>query len=84
MNGLENQASLALQVIQFPFPKQVTLSKVAEIMLFIFVAWAAIRWLSKLFGLLSNKLPRSRFLMKLLEPVSRSLSALWEASPAAS
>ena len=71
MNVLQNQACLVLQVAQFSFPGEITLGKVIEIALLIFIAWVAIRWLSKLFGLLSNKIPRSRFLMKLLEPVSR-------------
>jgi MscS family membrane protein len=41
------------------------------IALLILVGWVAIRWLSKLFNLLSDKIPRSRFLMKFLEPISR-------------
>jgi MscS family membrane protein len=71
MNGLLNQACLALQATQLSLPSPITLGKVAEIALLVLVAWIAIRWLSKLFGLLSSKIPRSRFLMRLLEPVSR-------------
>jgi hypothetical protein len=71
MNCLLNQACLALQATQLSLPSPITLGKVAEIALLVLVAWIAIRWLSKLFGLLSSKIPRSRFLMRLLEPVSR-------------
>jgi MscS family membrane protein len=62
---------LAVQLPQIPFPKQVTVGKLVAIVVLILVAWIAIRWLSILLELLSKKMPRSRFVMKFMEPASR-------------
>lgn len=71
MHGIQNRFCLALQLNQFSFPSEITLGRLIDILLLILIAWIAIRWLAKLFNLLGNKVPRSRFLMRLLEPVSR-------------
>ena len=71
MNGTLSPFILALQLVQFSLPERITLSKLTEAALLILIAWIVIRWLAKLFNLLSYKIPRSRFLMKFLEPASR-------------
>ncbi len=62
---------LAVQLERISLPAQITLGRVAQILLLALVAWIVIRWLSRLFRLLGDKIPRSRFLMKLLEPAAR-------------
>ncbi len=71
MHGTESCFCLAVQLEQFSLPEKITFGKVAAIALLILIAWLAIRWLAKLFNLLGSKIPRSRFLMKLLEPAAR-------------
>jgi len=71
MHGIQNHFSLALQLNQFSFPSEISFGRLINILLLILIAWIAIRWLARLFKLLGNKVPRSRFLMRLLEPVSR-------------
>jgi MscS family membrane protein len=71
MFGLETHFFVNLQLNQLSFPNKITFGKLAEIVLLIFVAWIVIRWLSKFINLLSNKISRSRFFMKFLEPVCR-------------
>lgn len=62
---------VAVQLERISLPTQITLGRVAQILLLALVAWIAIRSLSRLFRLLGDKIPRSRFLMKLLEPAAR-------------
>lgn len=62
---------VAVQLERISLPAQITLGRVAQILLLALVAWIVIRWLSRLFRLLGDKIPRSRFLMKLLEPAAR-------------
>lgn len=71
MNGMPDQICLALQLTEFSFPNRITFGNLTEAAILILIAWIAIRWLSKLFNLLASKIPRSRFLMKMLEPASR-------------
>ncbi len=71
MDILPNQAILALQLSQFSFPSRLRFINFVEILILILFAWASIRLLSKLFNLFGDKIPRSRFFMKMLEPASR-------------
>jgi MscS family membrane protein len=71
MLGIETPPFVSLQLSKISFPDKISFGKLAQIVILILVAWIVIRWLSKLFDLLSNKISRSRFLMKLLEPVCR-------------
>jgi MscS family membrane protein len=65
------QTTGALKTTQSSFPSQITIGRLIDAALLILIGWIAIRLLSKLLNFLSNKIPRSRFLMKFLEPVSR-------------
>lgn len=71
MSAIKGEFCLAVQLTDFSLPKEITVGRLMEIMLLILIGWVAIWWLAKLFNLLGNRIPRSRFLMKLLEPVSR-------------
>ena len=71
MAGLDVGLCLAVQLTEFSLPEEITLTRLLEVAVLILIGWIAIRSLSKLFTFLSNRIPRSRFLMKLLEPVSR-------------
>jgi small-conductance mechanosensitive channel len=62
---------VAIELDRISLPGEVTPGKILEIVVLVIAAWAVIRWLSKLFQLLGGKIPRSRFLMKLLEPAAR-------------
>jgi MscS family membrane protein len=71
MHGIQIWFCLAVQLTEFSFPNKITFGRLMEIALLILIGWITIWWLSKLFNMLGNKIPRSRFLMKLLEPASR-------------
>jgi len=71
MSATKGDFFLAVQLSDIALTREITVGRFMEIILLIFLGWVAIRWLSKLFNFLSNRIPRSRFLMKLLEPVSR-------------
>ncbi|MBN1568219.1 MAG: mechanosensitive ion channel [Acidobacteria bacterium] len=71
MHAIHSRFFLAVQLPELSFSDRITPAKLTEIALLILIAWIAIQWLSKLLNLLGNKIPRSRFLMKLLEPASR-------------
>jgi MscS family membrane protein len=71
MSGFESPLFVNLQLSQIPLQDKITVGKLAQIALLILVAWVVIRWLSRIFDLLSNKILRSRFLLKLLEPICR-------------
>jgi small-conductance mechanosensitive channel len=64
-------ALLALQLPQTSFLEKVTLGNVFEGVMIILIAWIGIRLSSRLFNLLSEKIPRARFLTKMLEPATR-------------
>ena len=66
-----NSVPLALQLAQISLPNKIGFGSLATIAVLILVAWVLIHLLSKFFNLLGNRVPRSRFIVKLLEPVSR-------------
>ena len=51
--------------------EKITLGNILESAATILIAWVLIRLSSRLFNLISGKIPRSRFIMKLLEPATR-------------
>ncbi len=69
--GMPSQTVLALQIPRNSILDRMTFGNLTTIAAIILVAWVLIRWLSKLFSLLSRKIPRSRFVMRLLEPSVR-------------
>jgi len=71
MFAISLQSLLALQTTQYSFLEKVTASNILEIIAIILIVWFLIRLTSRLFILLSEKIPRARFLTKLLEPVTR-------------
>jgi MscS family membrane protein len=71
MSAIKGDFSLAVQLPDLSLPKEISIVHMMEIVLLTLIGWVVIRWLSKLFDLLGERFPRSRFLMKLLEPVSR-------------
>lgn len=64
-------AFFALQTSQISFLEKVTLGNVLESIAIILIAWLLVRLSSRLFNFLSGRIPRSRFLTKLLEPATR-------------
>ena len=71
MPAIPLQSFLALQTSQYSFMEKVTPINVLECIVIILVAWFLVRLTSRLFILLSEKIPRARFLTKLLEPATR-------------
>ena len=71
MPAIALQSFLALQTTQYSFMEKVTPINVLECIVIILVAWFLVRLTSRLFILLSEKIPRARFLTKLLEPATR-------------
>lgn len=65
------QALPVLQISQYPLLEKITTFNIFQAIFVIVVAWLLVRITSKLFILLSEKVPRSRFLTKLLEPITR-------------
>jgi MscS family membrane protein len=66
---------LAFQITGGSILEQVTFSHVLISLAVLAITWLAIRWISKLLDLLSRRVPRGRFLVKLLEPTLRI--SLW-------
>jgi len=62
---------LAMQSSDESILEKITLGNILESVVIILVAWILIRFSSRLFNLISGKIPRSRFIMKLLEPAVR-------------
>ena len=64
-------AFLALQTSQRDFLEKVTVGNILESVAIILISWFLVRLSSRFFNLISGKIPRSRFITKLLEPVAR-------------
>ncbi len=62
---------LALEATPFSLLEHITLARVATGVLVLLAAWVLIRYISRLFNLLGGRVPRSRFVMRLLEPAVR-------------
>ncbi len=60
-----------LQISQYSFLEKVTVMNVLESVFIVVFVWLAVRIISRVFLLVSEKIPRSRFLTKLLEPIIR-------------
>ncbi len=71
MNVVSSRMFLALQATPFSLLEEITFGRVATSLLILLVAWVLIRWISRFFNLLGGRVPRSRFLMRLLEPAVR-------------
>ncbi len=71
MSMASSYMALALQETPFSLVERITAGRVATSLLVLLVAWVLIRWISRFFNLLSARVPRSRFLMRLLEPAVR-------------
>jgi MscS family membrane protein len=71
MLAIPLQSFLALQTTEYSFLEKVTVSNILESIAIILIAWFLIRLSSRLFILLSEKIPRARFFTKLLSPVTR-------------
>lgn len=65
-------SSLAFQVLDTPdLWERFTVTRIVTVVLLIFFTWALIRLLATFFAIFSLKFPRSRFLIRLLEPALR-------------
>jgi MscS family membrane protein len=71
MHSMHNQLFLALQIIRSSILDRMTLGNLTLVAIIIFIAWISIRFLSRLFNLFARQIPRSRFVMRLLEPATR-------------
>ena len=71
MHGMHSQLFLALQIIRSSILDRMTLGNLTLVAAIIFIVWISIRFLSKLFNLFARQIPRSRFVMRLLEPATR-------------
>jgi MscS family membrane protein len=71
MHGMHSQLFLALQIIRSSILDRMTSGNLTLVAAIIFIVWISIRFLSKLFNLLARQIPRSRFVMRLLEPATR-------------
>jgi MscS family membrane protein len=60
-----------LQIQQYSFLEKITITNVLESVFIVLIVWLAIQIISRVFNLLSEKIPRSRFLTKMLEPIIR-------------
>ena len=71
MFAFQEQEVNATETSQYSFLEKITLGNILECVAIVFIAWFLVRLTSRLFTLLSEKIPRARFLAKLLAPVTR-------------
>ena len=71
MFAFQEQEVNATETSQYSFLEKVTPGNILECVAIVIVAWFLVRLTSRLFILLSEKIPRARFLAKLLAPVTR-------------
>ncbi|NWG13696.1 MAG: mechanosensitive ion channel [Acidobacteria bacterium] len=71
MGRISSHMPLALEATPFSLLEHVTFWRVMTGLLVLLAAWVLVRYISRLFALLGSRVPRSRFLVRLLEPAVR-------------